>query len=423
MKRGATGLVLLMATVVTVAVAGQHPCAAQTYTVTDLGTLRTNNGGTSAARAISAGGVIVGFATNNSGVLHAFSRSESGVMTDLGSFNSAAFGSRANAINDADQVAGTSLTQPGGFASAFRGMAGGDLGQNLPELDGGGDSAGMAINAGGLVVGWSNRQIGCGGAFCISNPGQAVRWNGLNVIEVPMLGSVGGLATGINNDGFICGSSSLGTSPGPHAFRVPPGGSSADDLGTLGGTRSEAAAINNAAVVVGNADLASGVPHAARWLAGSTTAEDLGTLASRPSSTATAVSPTGLIVGFASNENTTLPRAVLFRPGTAPLDLNTMIPADSGWTLQAAYGVNDAGQVVGEGQLNGMARAFLLTPVPVCGADYNDDGVVNPDDLSDFINGYFANPPEPGADFNGDQTTNPDDLSDFINEFFGPNCV
>jgi len=52
-------------------------------------------------------------------------------------------------------------------------------------------------------------------------------------------------------------------------------------------------------------------------------------------------------------------------------------------------------------------------------ADFNGDGVVNPDDLSDYINCFFNEPPCPGADFNGDGLVNPDDLSDFINAFFG----
>ena len=43
------------------------------------------------------------------------------------------------------------------------------------------------------------------------------------------------------------------------------------------------------------------------------------------------------------------------------IDLNTMIDEKSGWVLQAAYGINDHGVIVGEGLLNGAPRGFRLT--------------------------------------------------------------
>lgn len=61
-----------------------------------------------------------------------------------------------------------------------------------------------------------------------------------------------------------------------------------------------------------------------------------------------------------------------------------------------------------------------------CGADVNADGVVNPDDLSDFITCFFLDMMAPGtcvtADFNGDGSRDPDDLGDFIVAFFASNC-
>ncbi len=52
--------------------------------------------------------------------------------------------------------------------------------------------------------------------------------------------------------------------------------------------------------------------------------------------------------------------------------------------------------------------------------DFNGDGFVDPDDLSDFIGGFFAAPPDPRTDFNGDGFIDPDDLSDFIAAYFTP---
>jgi probable HAF family extracellular repeat protein len=45
-------------------------------------------------------------------------------------------------------------------------------------------------------------------------------------------------------------------------------------------------------------------------------------------------------------------------------DLNELVPADSGWKLEVARDINNRGQIVGWGKLNGKSeyRAFLLTP-------------------------------------------------------------
>jgi hypothetical protein len=43
-------------------------------------------------------------------------------------------------------------------------------------------------------------------------------------------------------------------------------------------------------------------------------------------------------------------------------DLNELLPAGSGWVLTSASGISDGGQIVGTGTLNGMTKAFLLTP-------------------------------------------------------------
>ena len=43
-------------------------------------------------------------------------------------------------------------------------------------------------------------------------------------------------------------------------------------------------------------------------------------------------------------------------------DLNILLSSDSNWTLQVANDINNKGQIVGEGTLNGKRRFFLLTP-------------------------------------------------------------
>jgi probable HAF family extracellular repeat protein len=68
------------------------------------------------------------------------------------------------------------------------------------------------------------------------------------------------------------------------------------DLGTLGGTTSEAIDLNNLGDVVGAADRADGQAHAFLYRAGRMT--DLGTLVGGTASRATAVSETGTVVGL-----------------------------------------------------------------------------------------------------------------------------
>jgi hypothetical protein len=46
------------------------------------------------------------------------------------------------------------------------------------------------------------------------------------------------------------------------------------------------------------------------------------------------------------------------------IDLNNLIAADAGWELTSAIKINNQGQIVGAGSLNGQERGFVLTPVP-----------------------------------------------------------
>ncbi|MBL8757979.1 MAG: hypothetical protein JNK35_06070 [Phycisphaerae bacterium] len=55
---------------------------------------------------------------------------------------------------------------------------------------------------------------------------------------------------------------------------------------------------------------------------------------------------------------------------------------------------------------------------PVCVADYNFDGNLDPDDLSDYISCFFSAPPCPETDLNADGNIDPDDLADYIALYF-----
>src|SRR5438874_2687732 len=55
-------------------------------------------------------------------------------------------------------------------------------------------------------------------------------------------------------------------------------------------------------------------------------------------------------------------RAFLWTREHGMIDLTTLLPPDSGWTLTEANGINDAGQIVGAGIHGEHLHAFLLTP-------------------------------------------------------------
>jgi hypothetical protein len=65
----------------------------------------------------------------------------------------------------------------------------------------------------------------------------------------------------------------------------------------------------------------------------------------------------------------------------------------------------------------GYNVAFIVMPPTGSRADFNNDGVVNPDDLADFIACFFTQPC-PEADFDQSGGIDPDDLADYIAVYF-----
>ncbi len=93
------------------------------------------------------------------------------------------------------------------------------------------------------------------------------------------------------------------------------------------------------------------------------------------------------------------------------------------FSLSGTIGQHDAGILAG-GTFTLTAGFWVGTSTPSCPADFNQDGNLDPDDLSDFIAAFFSTPQSPAADFNVDGNIDPDDLSDFIAAFFaaGAEC-
>jgi probable HAF family extracellular repeat protein len=130
-------------------------------------------------------------------------------------------------------------------------------------------------------------------------------------------------------------------------------------LGTLGGTWSTATAINDLNQITGQAYTRNNLgAHAYRFSNGRMT--DLGTLGGSYSS-GLAINNSGTVVGRSTIRDNS-DHAFISTNGARMQDLNTMIPTGTGWVLQEAAAINDAGQIAGSGTVNGQFHAFLLTP-------------------------------------------------------------
>jgi probable HAF family extracellular repeat protein len=106
--------------------------------------------------------------------------------------------------------------------------------------------------------------------------------------------------------------------------------------------------------------------HGFRWENGSMI--DLGCLAGATFCEALGVNDEGdVVVGtaqFPGDEDLGHPsfaHAFAWRDGTIQ-DLNALIDPASGWTLEKATGVNESGQIVGQGRVGNSLHSFLLTP-------------------------------------------------------------
>jgi len=135
------------------------------------------------------------------------------------------------------------------------------------------------------------------------------------------------------------------------------------DLGTLGGPAAHANAMNSHGDIVGAATNASGI-----WRAffivpaedGTMTMLDLGHL-SGVTSHALGLDKSSInrrVVGHAS---TTTPRyhAFLWTPDNGMVDLNDLIPPDSGWELTSAYGIGGP-FIFARGLRNGVEQPVIL---------------------------------------------------------------
>lgn len=300
-----------------------------------------------------------GFATNGRGV------NASGLAAGYGNDGTADFGFthgatwayvptpdvgdalRALAVNDAGVVVG-SYTPSSGFPLPYRYDSVSNVLTSVPFLSGATNATAVAVNASGVVAGFTGG--GKTHGFLQSGDSPAVDIGDLKS------GSGFSWATGINAANVVVGYAIDATG---HLQAVRFDGT-LHVLSSLGTLHSEANGINDGGVVVGWSQDTSTSPAkmlATRWV-DDTTPQGLGTLGGAMSE-AMAVNTAGDIVGMSTTATNEM-HAFLWQNGTMT-DLNDLLPSGSGWVLNWAYALNNTGVIVGDGLFNGARRAFRLT--------------------------------------------------------------
>jgi probable HAF family extracellular repeat protein len=330
-----------------------HAGAVISYNIFDVGTLAGNS---SFAAGVNATGQVTGESMTSAGVRGYLY--DAGTITSLGTIANVS-DVRARAINDAGQIVGE-LQYPNTSSTWGSGNA-----YTSPFIH----SAGAITDLGGPGAGY----LASAGAYSINNNGdvlvlahtssigaaRTLVYSGGNQTDIGVWTDPSFISTSgrdINDAGQITGYISTYGNSIQRAFLYD--GGTLTPLGTLGGTNSQGAAINNLGEVVGYSNTTGdAAQHAFLYSNGQMTSlHSLGT-----ASYAYDINNAGEAVGAYLLGGGG--RAFVHTGGQMH-DLNGLIPANTGWTLHSAWGINDAGWIAGNGTLNGQSRGFLLVPVP-----------------------------------------------------------
>ena len=215
---------------------------------------------------------------------------------------------------------------------------------------------GGVVGVGSLATGINNADRVCGWGW--NSPKSFIYDPASNTVIAhidPLAGAAKSYAQAINELGHV-----VGTCDNNHGFFY--GGSSVKDLGAAGFVED----VNEADRICGSVGKT--------WPQAFSPGTWDGTSAS-PVFTEIPV-PAGFLGGHASgiNNNGDIVgtcwthdsynglQSAYIHTGGVSTDLNTLIPAGSGWHLEFAEAINDKGQIAGFGELNGNTTAFLLTP-------------------------------------------------------------
>ncbi len=357
------------------------------FTITDLGTLPNLNA--CIATAISPNGNVAGYChlpgqsvgqSNSQGFLYS-----GGKLTAL----PAATGPQvAVGVNDSGTVIG--VVVPQGQDSTTDLFGGGSLGfavqgaksTSLPQY-----LWPSGINNAGQVA--SIQTVASTSGLSVTGLATAVVYDSTTGKSTPLAGTApNSLAIGIAQKGDVAGTTfsfnllnlslqfqgAQWRSGVVHSLVPPSGASNAvafatNDNGLAGG-------ISLSVAYVGGQDLLKAFSfsnlHPVLW--NNYTPQDLTSLLGNKYGAVEGVNNMGWATGFKTDTGTGLgPVDLLLYPDSQNFiaflyasgkvyDLNTLVTNGTGWTLTNATAVNDAGQIVGAGFINGQEHAFLLTP-------------------------------------------------------------
>ncbi len=380
------------------------------YTITDLGDLAQT---TSFGNAINNNGIAVGtfLGPSNGATIDSFGYIfDNGHFVDLGLLARRIIAqpgvqqvieNPVQAINDSGDIVGyraEDISSDNSGVFALRGFIyRNDSFQSLGVPDDSNESRALDINESGVISGYAKIAVDLTATpvvylekAAIINPDSSTPFTLLGTLIAD--GSGRSSARAINNNGQVVGWSDLAQDPEDkqihnHAFWYDPmGDGSLVDLGTLGGKDSFANDINDSGVIVGSSTDSNNVSLAFSFQPGvDTDLVNLGSLnAEIPGSAALDINDSQQIVGYSIFDRARRvgqPRpihAVLFANGNI-IDLNEQIDCPLGWTLVTAKGINNAGQIVGSGEINGQTHAFLLTPDPNGGAAEQCSAITDPE--------------------------------------------
>ncbi len=346
------------------------------YEIVPLGDLGDGN---SLANAINASGQMAGGSYDTAHRQHGIRWSPAGQLADLGLLGTDSL-CTGNAIDGSGAVAGFSgdvgltdlravLVPAGGLAGTMATL--GSLTSPLATAENQGDflpgdagSEATGLDGKGTVVGYSYTTDATGNLL------RAFYWTAAQgMVALPLPTGTSFLtssAAAINAQGVIVGRVSHGSShDGSRAVRwVVADGVAGEpkNLGTLGGSSSEARAINAAGQIVGNSLTASDAEERA-FLYDETAVpkmRELGELSAGTISNATGINVSGQIVGTVTDAAGA--RAFLYTEGVL-YALDQLVPS-SGWTQTHATGINDAGEIAGWGKApDGRTLGFVLRPL------------------------------------------------------------
>ncbi len=258
--------------------------------------------------------------------------------------------SNATALNDAGQAVGSATNVPGddspGTATVWGPGGGatdlGTIGQRPCTLSDEEEfncdtSSATGINNNGIVVGRSDRDNGSGGRITHAFVDRLAT---MDMIDIGTLtGGATSEALGVNDSGLVVGDSQTSDGHGgttTHAFVYDMATATMTDIGTLpGGTSSVARAVNVHGLVVGDSTVVGGAVHPFTYDTTTHVMTDIGLPPGVTNAGASAVNDNGVVVGSADGG------AYVYNPA----DRSFAIIAGA----RNAKGINDAGEVVGEG--------------------------------------------------------------------------